>query len=41
MTFTPTKAALGAALLAASMLAPAQDKGARISDGIVLISTQS
>ena len=37
MAFTFTKAALGAALLAASMLAPAQDKGARISDGIVKI----
>lgn len=37
MAFTLTKAALGAALLAASMLAPAQDKSARISDGVVKI----
>ena len=37
MTFTPTKAALGAALLATALTAPAQDKGARISDGVVKI----
>lgn len=37
MRITFTKAALAAALLTASVLAPAQDKSARISDGIVKI----
>ena len=37
MTFTLTKAALGAALLATALAAPAQDKSARISDGVVKI----
>ena len=37
MRLTYTQTALGAALLATTMLAPAQDKSARISDGVVKI----